>query len=83
MILAVVDCSLNETQNMAASGGTLVTERIIRTYEQCLSYCLRMVGFFNYLDYVTSCTLILGSDKKYRDRISGKVLFQGPRLQKE
>ena len=40
-----VDCQLTTMNNMEASGGTIVTERIIRSYDDCLLHCLRMVRF--------------------------------------
>ena len=30
---------------MAAYGGTLVTNPIVRTYNQCLAHCVRMVKY--------------------------------------
>ena len=53
----VVDCVLSEFTDMAAYGGTLVTDSIVRTFDQCLAHCVRMVKSIIYYIAKTTSTI--------------------------
>ena len=45
VLSVVVDCELSEIADMAAYGGSLVTDPVVRTFNQCLAHCVRMVKY--------------------------------------